>query len=201
MKKRINQCFDNLKLFLRKLSKKKAAAFIFFYIALIAGILLLPERLHKFDNFFYDLAQRNVTRWLQPSDELAIVAIDTETLEGVKQRWPWSRTTFAELISAIDAHKPAAILLDIVFQHPENSDDGSGDRILAQTIRKSGKVALINYVDEVTTDVGKSKRKYRCLKMFRDEAFCEGYIHSYVDNDAKIRTFSLYNKKWPKKAA
>ena len=115
MKKRINQCFDNLKLFLRKLSKKKAAAFIFFYIALIAGILLLPERLHKFDNFFYDLAQRNVTRWLQPSDELAIVAIDTETLEGVKQRWPWSRTTFAELISAIDAHKPAAILLDIVF--------------------------------------------------------------------------------------
>jgi serine phosphatase RsbU (regulator of sigma subunit) len=195
MNNRINQCVDNLKLFILRLNKRRAAAFILFFLVLMAAIIFWPGQTDKFDWLFYDLAQRNVARLLQPSSELAIVAIDTETLEGVKQRWPWSRELFADLIAAIDSHKPKAILLDIVFQHQEDSDMGEGDKILANTIKKSGKVALISFTDEVTTDAGKSKRKYRSLKMFRDVAFCEGYTHSYVDPDARIRTFSLYNRK------
>lgn len=195
MSKTSNEISINLHKFLLPLSSLKRGTLLLCLVMFFAALLFLPEQTDKFDRVFRDFAQKNLARFLSCSPELAIVAIDTETLEGVKQRWPWSREQFASLFTAIKAYQPKAIILDIVFQQPENSDGGIGDEILTRTIKELGNIALIGFMEEETTDTGKQKRQFRSLKNFRDAAFCDGYIHSFIDNDAKIRTFSIRDAK------
>lgn len=195
MSKTSNEITVNLHKFLLPLSPLKRGALLLFLVFFFVALLFSPEQTDKFDRVFRDFAQKNLAQFLSCSPELAIVAVDTETLEGIRQRWPWSREQFARLLKAINAYKPKAIILDIVFQHPEDSDGGMGDEILTTTIKELGNIVLIGFIEEESTDTGKQKRQFRSLKKFRDVAFCDGYIHSYIDNDAKIRTFSIRDKK------
>jgi len=195
MKSRLNENVANLKKFFLKLSAGRRAALSAGLFAVIAMILIWTNQTDRFDQVFYDIAQRNLSRYLAPSQEIAIVAIDTETLEESGKRWPWPRDRFASLIDRISSYSPRAILLDIVFQHPEEISNGEGDRALEEAIKKAGHVALISYVEEDITSSGRQKRHYRSMKQFRDVAFCEGYIHSFIDADATIRRFSLHDAK------
>lgn len=195
MKNALQERLAQLKLFFGKLSFKRSLFFSLGFLGLLAVTSIWQGMTDKFDFIFFDLAQKNLAPHLTPSPELAVVAIDTETLEGVEQRWPWSRNIFADLIAAIDQCNPKAILIDIVFQHPDDDRMPGGDQLLARTIKKSGKVALIGFVEEIITDSGKMRRQFRSLKMFRDGALCEGFIHSLIDADGKIRTFSIQNAK------
>lgn len=195
MSKTSNEISINLHKFLLPLSPLKRGTLLLCLVMFFVALLFFPEQTDKFDRTFRDLAQKNLAQFLSCSPELAVVAIDTETLEGIKQRWPWSRKQFADLFKAINAYKPRAIILDIVFQQPEDSDGGIGDEILTQTIKELGNIALIGFIEEESTDTGKQKRQFRSLKNFRDVAFCDGYIHSYIDSDARIRTFSIRDKK------
>lgn len=191
-----NEITDNLNKFFQSLSKWKKVVFVSSFFLFFVAVLFLPGYTNKFDRFFQDLSQKNLSGFIASSPELAVVAIDTETLDGIKQRWPWSRTQFAELVKAINSFKPKVIILDIVFQHPELADDGFGDEVLAKAIKEAGNVALISFVDEEITDVGNQKRQYRSLKKFRDVAYCEGYIQSFIDPDSKIRTFSIFDSRF-----
>ncbi len=195
MNSRIIQYSTTINKFFIKLSHKRRFAFICFLVAMLSVLVACSDQTDKFDRLFYDSASRVLSKYFAPSQEVAIVALDTETLEATPERWPWSRARFARLIEAISSHHPRAIVLDIVFQHPEESDDGAGDRILRDTIAATGNVVLVGFVEEELTDTGRQKRQYRSLKLFRDVAFCDGYIHSHIDSDSKIRTFSVYDSK------
>ncbi|MBU1108597.1 MAG: SpoIIE family protein phosphatase [Candidatus Riflebacteria bacterium] len=196
MSKPSNEIVDNLNKFFQNLSQGKKAAFVVCFCLFFVAVLFLPGYTDKFDRIFQDLSQNNLSGFISASPELAVVAIDTETLEGTKQRWPWSRTQFAELVRSINSFEPKVIIFDIVFQHSELSDDGFGDEVLAKAIKEAGNVALIGFVDEEITDTGNQKRQYRSLKKFRDVAYCDGYIQSFIDPDSKIRTFSISDSRF-----
>lgn len=57
---------------------------------------------------------------LAPSGQVAIVAIDEQSLERIG-RWPWSRDVMARLVQAIDAHEPKGVGYDISFFDPQEN--------------------------------------------------------------------------------
>lgn len=64
----------------------------------------------------FDLMLRSVAGWrgTAPDLRLAIVAIDTTSLEAIGP-WPWRRETLARLITVVNGAKPAAIALDMLL--------------------------------------------------------------------------------------
>ncbi|NLF97912.1 MAG: SpoIIE family protein phosphatase [Candidatus Riflebacteria bacterium] len=165
------------------------------FLLVIILIIFLPQQTDRVDRIFQDFAKRNLAPFFASSSELAVVAIDTETLDGIKQRWPWSRAKFAEFFELINSFKPRVIILDIVFQQPEESDGGYGDAVLEEMIKNAGNIALVGFIEEELTESGRRSRQFRSLKRFRDVAWCDGYIHSFTDSDARIRTFSIRDSK------
>jgi adenylate cyclase len=70
-----------------------------------------------------------------------VVAVDEAALAEYGQ-WPWPRALTARLLQRIEAYRPAAIGLDVLFaEHDRYSPDGSGDAALARAVA-GGKVVL-----------------------------------------------------------
>jgi adenylate cyclase len=138
-------------------------------VAVAALRLLAPWSLNLFDLKVVDL--RHLVRGpLQPAPEVAIVAIDEESLAKLG-RWPWPRTRTADLIAAIARAEPAAIGLDVVFDHRDDALDatlvedtvaaapdrpasellalvrGRGDARLADALHASGRSALAYFFE------------------------------------------------------
>ncbi|MEW6713083.1 MAG: CHASE2 domain-containing protein, partial [Candidatus Riflebacteria bacterium] len=183
--------YANLKKFSLTLSKWKKVWFFSLFLAIQLLIIFGNSFSGYFDCRLFDFAKRNLAKYWASSGAVVILAIDTETLEGVRERWPWSRKKFAELIMKINACKPKAVVFDVVWQHSEKEGFSQGDEDLAAAIGMSGNVALVGFMEETLTLFGTEKRQFRSLKKFRNAAFCDGYIRSYIDGDAKIRRFSL----------
>lgn len=71
------------------------------------------------------------------SDQIVIVAIDDRSLVEGAQRWPLSRSTWANFIKRLSAAGPSAITLDVVF------DQDSQSELLELADRVRSKVARI----------------------------------------------------------
>ena len=84
---------------------------------------------------------RNIRNRVHPhkaSGDIVFVAIDDASLRDVG-RWPWPRSTHAQLIERLTEAGAKRVFVDVVF---ENASDRTGDRLLAAAIRRSGKVTL-----------------------------------------------------------
>jgi adenylate cyclase len=75
-----------------------------------------------------------------------VVGIDDVTFSELRERFPFSRRTFANALSRIAADRPLAIAYDVQFT--EASDDPAADNALVLAIRRAGNVVLS------TTEVG-----------------------------------------------
>jgi serine phosphatase RsbU (regulator of sigma subunit) len=122
-----------------------------------------------------------------------IVGIDTETLAAVPDRWPWPRSRYSRLLSAIASAGPRLIVFDFLLQQPESSDGGAGDRELAATLGRLGNVHLISLIEQKATTVDLQKRHYRSDPAFRQAAAGEGFVWTWVDTDGLVRSFVLHD--------
>jgi eukaryotic-like serine/threonine-protein kinase len=68
------------------------------------------------ENRFYDFGI--VQAHKKPSDQIAIIAIDDQSLANIG-RWPWSRDVQAQLIDAISAGKPKAIVNGVYYSEAQ----------------------------------------------------------------------------------
>ena len=92
---------------------------------------LEPAPLGRLRDAVFDTYQRVMPR-VPKSMPATIVEIDERTLDE-RGQWPWPRSTVAELIHAIAAHKPAAIGVDILFVEPDRSSP-KADAVLAEEL-------------------------------------------------------------------
>jgi CHASE2 domain-containing sensor protein len=89
------------------------------------------------DQLVYDAAQ---STWTHPTpDDIVIVAIDDASVKAIG-RWPWKRAIHAQAIDQITRAGPKAILLDLLLSEPDS--DPQQDALLAQAMKRSGKVVL-----------------------------------------------------------
>jgi adenylate cyclase len=92
--------------------------------------------------------QRFVIRGARPvPDDVVVVGIDDITFDELKERWVFSRRTFARALREVSDDKPRAIVYDVEFA--EQSDDVVGDNRLVLNTRRAGNVILS------ATEVGK----------------------------------------------
>ena len=103
----------------------------------IAGIIFgligfgeLPEDLLR--------AGRNGLHQHKASGDIVFVSIDDRSLRDIG-RWPWPRRYHGELTDKLTAAGAKRIFFDVMF---ENASDPKDDRILADAIRRSGRVTL-----------------------------------------------------------
>ena len=109
---------------------------------LLAALALLvgfePGPLASLREAFFDTYQKLLPR-PRISAPAVIVAIDERSLDE-RGQWPWPRTLVAQLMSAINAARPAAIGVDLLFVEPDRSAPAA-DRVLAQAIQP-GRVVM-----------------------------------------------------------
>lgn len=147
-------------------------------------LLYYPAMTATFEFLLFDFTQNVVAKFRAPHPSLLIGAIDTETLHKAKSRWPWKRAEMGNLIDRIAEGKPKLILVDILFQQPDE-----GDEILERAIKNAGNVALISLVEENLTGNVRKVQRYSSLKEFRKVAKVDGFVWSIIDSDGTTRRF------------
>lgn len=103
--------------------------------AVFVGLILIEAYwLHlteAFSNRVTDLFLRTQALKHKGDPEIVVVAINEDSLTGpmaeLAGRWPWPRSIYGEMVSAIARQKPKAIVFDILFGEPDidrrNSDE------------------------------------------------------------------------------
>lgn len=74
------------------------------------------------------------------SQPIVLVAINEESLQALKRRWPWPRTLHAELVERLGRGGAAVVALDIILAEP--AADPAEDEALAKAVAKAGNVVL-----------------------------------------------------------
>lgn len=128
-------------------------------------------------------------------DDLIIVGIDEQSL-AQHGPWPWPRGVQAELLKAIAAVEPAAVLLDFVYGGQTSVAE---DSLLADAGQLIDTLALPMMIDALATD-----RQLIEVLPYPDllaAADVLGHVHVELDSDAIARGVYLYqgvgDAHWP----
>jgi adenylate cyclase len=77
----------------------------------------------------------------QPTAPIVIVTIDESSMSELDLQWPFPRTLHAQLLQRLDAGKPLAIGLDLIFDSP-SSRSPADDEALGEAVAVAGNVVL-----------------------------------------------------------
>ena len=117
-------------------------------MALAFGFLPSGNFLNTMDRKWADQVIRNRAGRV-PAPEVVIAAIDAKSVDTFG-RWPWSRSTMAQLVSTLNDHYQVnTIGFDVVFSEP-NTNDSAGDSALGMAIAAQDNVVMsfFFYMDE-----------------------------------------------------
>ena len=160
------------------------------FLGQVAGITNFIDRL------WYDSFER-VRQTMRPgSGGVVVVGIDRQTLDEVKQSWPWSRELTASLLHKIKELSPRAVVVDMLFQHPGEAAEEAGDASLEQALQTAGNVGLIYLLEQVRTREGLRVQQFRSIERFRRHAGAEGFVWGVVDSDRRIRSVVLRDSRF-----
>ena len=154
-------------------------------LTFIAGLFVQYNVLWRWDNLLYDAQLSFWSRTV--SDDIIIIAIDDESLNELG-RWPWPRSTHADLINKLELESPKAIALDIIFNEPDSNNPVS-DVLLARAIRSSGKVVLPIFMSQESTN--SYPIEALPLAEFTHNAAALGHVHIDISDDGIARRVFL----------
>jgi len=110
--------------------------------------------------------------------QIVIVGLDDQSDWALKRRWPWGRDVFAAFFQEINKLNPKNIALD--FALIGRSLEKEVDKRLAGTMGLKRNTILASYFDAEGVLI-------QPLKLFREEALCQGFIDRKLDLDAVSR--------------
>lgn len=147
-----------------------------------------PERL---DFWLYDtIITANPSKL---TNDVVIVGIDELSMDRLG-RWPWPRTTHAQLIEKLHEAGAKTIVFDILFPEPS-----PGDRAMASAMQEHGNVILPLHLSPPS-------RHYLISEQLPAPALASaaaklGHAHVELDEDGLARGLYLYNglgnQLWP----
>lgn len=139
------------------MNKNNSRHRIFFRIILITlGTFVFTIALdsinffQKAENVFYDYRIKKTASLLPPSEEIAVVFLDQNSIDwGNKEfnwGWPWKRSTYADLVHFFNLGNAASVTFDVLFTEPSvyGPED---DQKFAQACKDYGKVVQTVYHD------------------------------------------------------
>lgn len=132
------------------------------------------------DNALYDLHARF---WrYTPDDRVVIVAIDARSLDEIG-RFPWPRSTYAQLIDRLTADGVRGIGMDVTMSTPSN--DPQNDDAVAAAIHRNGKVVLPVFAEAVT--LGGPLQEALPVPAIAQSVAALGHVDAAKDSDEQVR--------------
>ena len=163
-------------------------------LMLSAWVLLDNDTLWRWNRIIYD-AQLNF--WSRPADDdIVIVAIDDDSLQQMG-RWPWPRSTHAQLIDVLNKDGANIISLDIILAEADQNNPYS-DVLLSRSLQKHRNVVLPVYMSQ-----SNNRPPVEALPIpeFAEYAGALGHVHVELDRDGIARQVYLYegigSAYWP----
>ncbi|MBI3186372.1 MAG: CHASE2 domain-containing protein [Gammaproteobacteria bacterium] len=164
---------------------------------LLAGLCLViiyGDWAWRWDRLIYDTESSLITQ--KADNDLVIIAIDEASLHSIG-RWPWPRDIHATLIDKLTQYQARAIIFDVILSEPGGNNQH--DQLLAQAIKKNGKVVLPVLLEQ--TRLGGQLLETLPLPAFTQTAADIGHVHVELDADGIVRSTYLYeglgNARWP----
>ena len=131
----------------------------------------------------------------EPSQDILVVAIDTQTLDKAPHNWPWPHSYWAEIIDSLtDHYQPEAIVVDVYFQAKKDTEQDPV-QVFAQAIKKSSIVGLVSIFEQVILGTGMQIQLFPPEKNLRDAAAFWGLTQQRIDKDGRIRSFLLHDQR------
>jgi CHASE2 domain-containing sensor protein/anti-sigma regulatory factor (Ser/Thr protein kinase) len=151
----------------------------------VSGLAAWQGWLWRADHLLYDVGLALAKR--PPPDDIVIVAIDEESLARIG-RWPWRRGIHATLIERLTEAGATAVGMDIILTEPA-TDDPRADHVLADAIRRNGRVALPVVARSSGTGLSAEGRP---TPQFANAAAALGHIEMELDADGIARSLYLW---------
>lgn len=164
-------------------------------LMLSAWILLDNDTLWRWNNLIYDT---QLDFWSRPAaDDIIIVAIDDDSLQQLG-RWPWPRSTHAQLIDVLNEEGAGIISLDIIFAEADPANPYS-DMLLSRALQQHRNVVLPVYMSQGSN--GRPPVEALPIPEFAHFAAAMGHVHVELDRDGIARKVFLYegigHAYWP----
>ena len=171
---------------------KRGASFLkFLFLCVFALILVyflslfIPPVISQGVNdlssrYVYSAAKKQAQRL-----KVVSIAIDEYSLNNLKQRWPWRRALYADLLKILDKEGVSTVGIDLVFVG--ESEDKQDDFLLSDVLKNiSPRVILAYFFDP------REGAPVFPLKILKDSAYSLGMVDTPVDADRKTRRLRGY---------
>ncbi len=190
-RKRISELTAQLK---QHFSFRKRLMILLWLLMIPALVFVMENEAKRLEYLFCDFLERQLCHFRAANPDIVIVAIDSDTLKIVPERWPWPRQTYAQLQHKLAATRPKFILWDILFQHPQPDYLGNGDQIFAEAIAAAGNVVLVSFIENKLFPAGLQKVHSQNLQLFRSAAAFQGVARANSDHDGISRSFIIQDR-------
>lgn len=125
--------------------------------------------------------------------DILLVSIDSETLSETEHKWPWPQEHWAKIINDIkEKGKPKAIILDIYFQESKTEKPPES---FIKAVKSQSNTGLVAIYEENETTFGKQILISPPIKEIDEAAAFTGISQQPIDDDGKIRTIILHDKR------
>jgi adenylate cyclase len=128
-----------------------------------------------------------LTRLTAPGDStqpIVLVAINEESFDALKLRWPWPRGTHAELLDRLTLGGAAVVAFDVLLA---DASDPKEDQAFADAIRRAGNVVLAADFTYHETQSARLWRRTEPLALFTDAGAVSGLATVPLDPDQFVR--------------
>lgn len=122
--------------------------------------------LSRVEQSSFDVRQKSLMKYKNPSKDIVIVAIDDESYEYIMDKfgsWPISRALWAKTIDGLEKVNPKNIIFDLLFVKPTN--DKASDLALIEEVKKYDNIFLSMNFDNVDSYVRKPSKLDEKLKL------------------------------------
>jgi adenylate cyclase len=144
-----------------------------------------------------ELAAGDASLWIRgrtpPNEDIVIVAFDDKSLAEERERWPWPRSEFAQIVNWLNEAGAKVIALDVLLF--DESADPAEDQALAEALNNANVAVSVNQIFTSKEPGGSSVTNYLPEEMFLE--VLDGYGISEVDRDDDaivrgIKAFEIY---------
>ncbi|ROH87915.1 CHASE2 domain-containing protein [Stagnimonas aquatica] len=136
----------------------------------------------------YDLGVRGHER--QPSDRIAIVAIDDDSIAKLG-RWPWPRVRQAELLDRINAGQPKLVVNTVLYLEPEQGAAGDvqglADYLATSPLQGQIPAEIETFGIMLHDAAGHSPEIAQIAKAYQDSALTKTYVDAINELMARIK--------------
>jgi adenylate cyclase len=161
-------------------------------LAIITGLIFAGSYFRVFENYELDALdfRFRIRTAIPVTDKVVIIEIGDDSVQQLG-RFPFDRSYHAALVKALTQAKAKAIVFDIFFPEPQDSDDE-----FQQAIYAAGNVYLpfvfeLDYAKKATLPVADAFTA-NSLESFRELAKGTGHINVIPDSDGKFRRVPLF---------